>query len=110
LITPERLAAIEAHQASMERAHRMSCSDPSDPTRRTSYGDSAAAIGELLALVREQHDQLLKAAATAHDAWDLGVTHGHNAEGRLIEKREANPYPTPGAVTNEWDVRLKAEA
>lgn len=98
MLTAERIAAIEAHQASMVRAHRMSCSDPNDPARTTTYGDSAAAIGDLLALVREQQDQLLEAAADAHDAWELGVTHGHNAEGRLIDKREANPYPAPAAV------------
>jgi hypothetical protein len=98
LIIPERLAAIEAHQASMERAHRMSCSDPTDPNRRTSYGDSAAAIGDLLALVREQQAQLAEAAAVKHEVWDLGVIHGHNTEGRLIDKRDSNPYPAPAAV------------
>lgn len=97
MIAPERLAAIEAHQAAMERAHRMSCSDPDDPARKTTYGDSAAAIGDLLALVREQRSQLEEAEAEKHVVWDLGVIHGHNTEGRLIDKRDANPYPASPA-------------
>lgn len=28
----------------------------------------------------------------AKDAWDQGVIYGHNEEGRLIDKRENNPY------------------
>jgi len=29
------------------------------------------------------------------DAWEAGATYGHNAEGRLIDKLECNPYPNP---------------
>jgi len=29
------------------------------------------------------------------DAWEAGACHGHNAEGRLIDKLDANPYPNP---------------
>lgn len=28
----------------------------------------------------------------ARDAWDQGVIYGHNNEGRLIDKRDENPY------------------
>lgn len=83
MITPDRLAAIEAHQASMERAHRMSCSDPNDPARTTSYSESAAAIGELLAQVREDQAQILdlqsKAASeNKHwEAWDVYANSGN---------------------------------
>jgi len=93
MISPERAAAIEAHATAMERAHRMSCSDPSDPARKTTYGDSAAAIRDLLAELREKDEQLAAAAADVHDAWDVGCIHGHNAEGRLIDKRAENPHP-----------------
>jgi len=52
------LGEIEAHKESLNRAHRMSCSDPSDPSRKTTYSDSAAAITYLLAMVREQAAKL----------------------------------------------------
>ena len=29
------------------------------------------------------------------EAWDLGVAHGHNTEGRLLDKWDANPYRKP---------------
>lgn len=83
MISPDRLAAIEAHQASMERAHRMSCSDPDDPTRSTTYGDSAAAIGELLTLAREQQAQIeaLQSKASSEtkhwEAWDVYANSGN---------------------------------
>jgi len=95
LIGPARLQAIETHLAAMERAHRMSCSDPDDPARHTTYGDSAAAIRDLLAAVKDQQAQLAGHAAAVYDAWDLGCMHGHNAEGRLIDKRAENPNPVP---------------
>lgn len=75
--------AIEAHQASMERAHRMGCSDPSDPARRTSYGDSAAAIADLLAQASEYRalieDLQSKAASEAKhwEAWDVYANSGN---------------------------------
>lgn len=28
------------------------------------------------------------------DVWDQGVIYGHNSEGRLIDKRDNNPYKT----------------
>lgn len=28
------------------------------------------------------------------EAWDEGMLHGHNAEGRLLDKWESNPYRT----------------
>ena len=28
----------------------------------------------------------------ARDAWDQGVIYGHNNDGRLIDKRDENPY------------------
>lgn len=34
--------------ARLERAHRMSCSDPDDPNRTTLWGEGASAIRELL--------------------------------------------------------------
>lgn len=98
MIAPERLAAIEAHQAAMERAHRMSCSDPDDPTRKTTYGDSAAVIRDLLAALREQDEKLADTAAAVHYAWDEGCIHGHNTVGRLIDKRAENPHPSPDTV------------
>jgi hypothetical protein len=30
----------------------------------------------------------------AQEAWDQGVIYGHNNEGRLIDKRDNNPYGT----------------
>lgn len=41
-----------------ERSHRMTCSDPNDPTRRTTYGDLgklAAALEAVLALAKQCH-------------------------------------------------------
>jgi hypothetical protein len=83
LISAEKIAAIKAHQASMERAHRMTCSDPSDPARSTSYGDSAAAIEDLLALARElqaQIDALRKKSDSEGkhwEAWDVYANSGN---------------------------------
>lgn len=97
-MSPERAAAIEAHATAMERAHRMTCSDPTDPARKTTYGDSAAAIRDLQAALREKDEQLSAAAAHVHDAWDQGCIHGHNTDGRLIDKRAENPHPSPDAM------------
>lgn len=35
------------------------------------------------------------------EAWDQGVIYGHNTEGRLIDKREANPYTPKDAEEPE---------
>jgi len=70
------LDQIEAHRKSMERAHRMSCSDPADPERNTTYGESAKAIAYLLALVREQ-SRKLEAVGKLADRW---ATHADGRE------------------------------
>lgn len=44
---------VKRHRDAMLRAHRMSCSDPSDPARTTTYGESAKAIDYLLSLLPE---------------------------------------------------------
>lgn len=41
------LAGIRAHRDFLIRAHRMSCSDPSDASRKTTYSESAHAITSL---------------------------------------------------------------
>lgn len=45
------LDRIRLVQSRLARAHRMSCSDPDDPTRVTTYSQSADAISRLLAAV-----------------------------------------------------------
>ena len=45
--------AMEQQAAMLRRAHRMGCSDPNDPSRRTTYGDAADTIAFLLQRVRE---------------------------------------------------------
>jgi len=54
--------------------------EPDDDWLAKHQRDMLAAAG--FGLVREAEDE----------AWELGVIHGHNTEGRLIDKREANPY------------------
>lgn len=42
--------------------------------------------------------ELRKAREALADAWDIGVMHGHNANGRLIDKRNENPYAAVAAA------------
>jgi hypothetical protein len=48
-------------------------------------------------------------AAMLVEAWEVGVIHGHNTEGRLIDKREANPYLRPKPVPKTIDERFEFE-
>lgn len=59
------LDAIEKHRAFLERAHRMSCSDPDDPKRSTTYGESAKAIAFLLAYARDLEARIGRVEALA---------------------------------------------
>lgn len=83
MIAPERVAAIEAHLAAMERAHRMTCSDPDDPARTTTYGESAAAIRDLLAQAREDRAELERLQSKVDseskhwEAWDAYANSGN---------------------------------
>jgi hypothetical protein len=98
MLTTERFAAIEAHQAWLVRAHRMSCSDPNDPARTTTYSESAAAISDLLAVAREQQAQLDKVRELhAEDLFRGHLSNGCRTCGPIGDI--GYPCPTIAAIT-----------
>lgn len=81
----------EALAAATKAVHQwlMSYTLPANYTLDREYNGAVAdANSESLAIAA------INAAfnSIAADAWDQGVIYGHNEEGRLIDKRDNNPY------------------
>lgn len=64
---PELDPDIETVLARLDRAHRMSCSDPTDPDRVTTYSEAAATI-------RSVHAQVLRVQAVVAEVGDQTLT------------------------------------
>ena len=70
---------------------------------RNEYPDPASpGIQPLAERAQWEQDMIYRGADAVMgllaEAWEVGVIHGHNAEGRLIDKREANPYSAQAQV------------
>lgn len=89
------MEAVEVLKELRERAilgHRMSCSDPNDPKRRTHYGD-AAKMAESLLIVLDLHRPVCTVAMTGCDRDECTIRSCGTCG-------TAWPCPTAGAIIN----------